>query len=382
MNKRNHRDSFFSVLSGKKTARMPFIPDITDWYAARRTPPGTPAVSGPGDFVPDDSPIHLYAGDMPKKYIDWTLMDFYRNFDWGCHFHLGSWYKCNFTGGVESNTEITENCRHRTLKTPQGQLRHTDMLSSNGWSPQEHFVKDLKDLDILQYVIENTHFETDYTYIQNIRDQIGIQGQGDVVIKRSPFGKLVHEYMGFESVIFAMHDTPEKIVDFMQIQEKKDLELIELASNAPEELIIMSDHTDEILISPDQWIKHCVPFYKKMTDILHKKGKYVSTHLDGNIKGYFPYLHLPGFDLLDGCTPAPMFNYELEELADAMPENQYCFIGIPASLFCQNIPTKELLKFADRILKVFQGRAIINIGDILPPNGNIEQVITLGEHVK
>jgi hypothetical protein len=46
------------------------------------------------------------------------------------------------------------------------------------------------------------------------------------------------------------------------------------------------------------------------------------------------------------------------------------------------LPIIEILKFADRILDSLKGRVIINIGDILPSNGDIEQVIMLGEYIK
>lgn len=69
------------------------------------------------------------------------------------------------------------------------------------------------------------------------------------------------------------------------------------------------DHSDENLISPQHYREFCIPYYRKITELLHAGGKLVSTHLDGNFKGYMPYLHETGFDILDGCTPAPMTNW-------------------------------------------------------------------------
>ena len=82
----------------------------------------------------------------------------------------------------------------------------------------------------MRYVVENTHFEPDFEKIDYIQKQIGDWGQGDVVIARSPFGKLVHEYMGFEQVVYAMADSCDAMMEFMEVQEKKDLELVELAA--------------------------------------------------------------------------------------------------------------------------------------------------------
>jgi uroporphyrinogen-III decarboxylase len=378
-----HREHFFSVLEGKRPASMPFFPDITDWYVAQRTPPGQPRPYGPAQFIPDDAEFHQWPGTLPEKYQRFTLFEFYRHFDWGFHVHIGDWYKKSFSGGIQNETKVEGNQRYQRLLTPKGTLTQMDLLASDGtWSRKEFYVKELRDLEALRCVVENTHFSPRYERVEELRRQMGDWGQGDLVLSRSPFGKLVHEYMGFEKVIYALADEPDPLLEFMRIQEQKDLELVELATKAPERLVIMSDHTDEILISPPQWVQYCVPYYQKITAILHRAGKFVSTHLDGNFKGYFKHLAKPGFDLLDGCTPAPMFNYHVEELAAALPPNMYAFVGVPATLFCQQLPTEEILQFAERILAAFKGRAIINVGDILPPNGDIEQVVALGEHVR
>jgi hypothetical protein len=188
--------------------------------------------------------------------------------------------------------------------------------------------------------------------------------------------------MGFERVVYALADAPQVIEEFLAFQEEVDLWLIRLAAQAPERVVILSDHADENLIAPPYYVKYCIPYYRKMTDLLHQSGKFVSTHLDGNFRGFFPYLAQTGFDLLDGCTPAPMFNYEVEELAAAMPPGMAAYCGVPSTLFCMHLPAQELLALGERIARALRGRGIVNVGDILPPDGDIEQVIALGEHLR
>jgi hypothetical protein len=203
----------------------------------------------------------------------------------------------------------------------------------------------------------------------------------DIVLYRSPFGKLVHEYMGFEAVVFALHDNEQRVLDFLEFQEYHDLRFVELAARAPGSIVIISDHADENLISPPLYRRYCIPFYRKACRIIHAAGKYASTHLDGNFRGFFPFIGETGFDLLDGCTPAPMFNYEVEELAAALAPGMSCYCGVPAGLFTIGTSHDEICSFGERIARAFGGRAIVNVGDILPPTGDIEAVIALGKHV-
>ena len=76
-----------------------------------------------------------------------------------------------------------------------------------------------------------------------------------------------------------------------------------------------------------------------------------------------------------------MFNYEPEELAGATGENLHCYCGVPATLLTQQLPTEEIVDFGLRIARAFKNRVFVNIGDILPPEGDIEQVIGVGQAV-
>ncbi|MBN1419420.1 MAG: hypothetical protein JXP34_11630 [Planctomycetes bacterium] len=373
------RQEFFAVLEGHPPERMPFFPDITDWYVANRTPPGEPRRFEPGALIPDGDPIHERPGSIPAAYRGLTFLDFYRRFDWGIHVHIYDWFDIEYGEGVERAIEVEGRERRVRYRTPRGELVRRYRAAGDGsWAPRQLLVETPGDLDILRLVVEATRYVPRFDRVETVRAAIGDRGQGDLVIPRSPFGKLVHEYLGFERVIYALADDPGRIAEFLALQEEKDLELIRLAARAPERLVILSDHTDENLISPREYERFCVPYYRKIAGILHAAGKRVSTHLDGNFKGYFPLLGATGFDLLDGCTPAPMFNYEVEELAAALPPGMCAFCGVPAILFCRRRPAAEILGFGGRILRALRGRGILNVGDILPPDGDIEQVIALG----
>jgi uroporphyrinogen-III decarboxylase len=378
----DHRRIFFNVLE-RKTTQVPFIPDLTTWYLSRRIEPGQEQPFYPGEFIPDDAEIHNLPGSMPEKYKDFTLMDLYRHFDFGFHAHIYRWLKTDYSNGVELETLHQGNELIERFHTHRGSFEKKMLLASDGsWSPHEYFVKTIDDLDVLQHVVESQRFSRDDEIINKTLEGIGSQGQADIVLSRSPFGKLVHEYVGFQNTVYFMMDHQDRIETFMEIQRQKDLEVVELAAHSEAKLVILSDHADETLISPWQYQQHCIPYYQEMNNILHKHVKYVSTHLDGNFKGFFDILGKTGFDYLDGCTPAPMFNYTPNELAQALPETMSAFCGVPSSLFCQNLPTEEILDAAGENIEVLQGRLFLNVGDILPANGDIQQVIALGDYVR
>lgn len=377
-----HRERFFAVLEGKRPSAMPFMPDISDWYVGIRTPPGTARKHGCAKFIPDDDPFHQLPCEQPAELEGLTMLDIYKKYNWGYPVHIGGWYQEKYDEGVSLKTVVEGNKRISTLTTPKGTLQSVaKMAYDSSWAPIEHFCKQPRDLEIIKVALAATHYEPRYEVVQRVMGQMGEQGLGDMVIWRSPFGKLVQSYLGLEGAVYALADDPQYLEDFMEIQEAKDLEVVRLAAEAPERLIIISDHADENLIAPPYYRQYCIPYYRKACDILHAGGKFVSTHLDGNFKGFFPMLGETGFDLLDGCTPGPVGNYEVEELAEAVPEGMYAYCGVPAPMFCEQMDNEAIFTFADRIMDAFAGRGILNVGDILPANGDMMQVIALGEHV-
>ena len=374
-----HRERFFALLEGRPLDRAPFFPDVTNWYAARRTLAGQPRRFGSGTFIPDDDPIHQFPGDMPEAFRDWTFLDFHRRFDWGLPVHLYDWARWE-RAGFERSVSRGGARRVTRLRTPLGTLEKVELLAADGsWAPVEHFAKGVGDLEVAAYVARHTRVVPDPGRIRAVLEAVGPWGVGDVVLSRSPFGKLVHEWMGVERTAYALVDAPAAVRDYLAVQERADLVEVEQAARMPARVVILSDHADESLIPPTWYREFCIPFYRKACRILHDAGKVVSTHLDGNIRGILPLLGETTFDLLDGCTPAPMTNYEVEGLAQAMPPGMSCYCGVPATFFSQGLPTETILAYGRRILDAFAGRVLLNVGDILPTDGSIEQVIALGE---
>ncbi len=385
------RELFFQLVKGQGTPVVPFFPDISDWYKVRRLPLDSVHEIPTGSFIPDDAPLHANPGrrdacatvsfGMPPEFADWTYLDFYRNFDWGLPVHIYDW--CNFT------YRACEHVRHKEgdriicqFRTPLGTIQRIDGMAADGsLCPVKYFVSCDDDWRVLLYVLEHTEPVPDYERITQILDGIGSLGVADIVLWRSPFGKILTEYAGLETTVYQLADEPSVIRDLLKSQTEVDLETAKLAAESPAEIVILSDHADEQLINPVWYEKYCLPFYLRVSEILHAKHKIFSTHLDGNFKALFLLVARSGFDLLDGCTPAPMTNYEVEELASALSGGMRAYCGVPSIFFTQNAHISGIAAFAERIINALAGKVILNIGDILPADGDIHKAIELGKWV-
>lgn len=383
----NRAEQFAAVLDGRTPDRPAFFPDVTTWYVLTRIPLGDEQPFWPGQYIPDDHPFHGRPSRLAGSLGQLTFTGFYREFGWGLPCHMYDWYDERYDGGVEKIVHTDGRHRTVTFRTGPRELTRTYKLDAEGtWSEYGHMAPTPGDLQIVARIVDSTRFVPRHERVEKFLRETEGFGVCDLVVFRSPFGKLVHEYMGFEAVAYALHDDPAAVREFLLLQERKDLELIRLAARAPGPIVIISDHADENLISPAWYQEYCIPYYRKACAILQAAGKKVSTHLDGNFRGYFPFITETGFDLLDGCTPAPMFNYEPEDLAAATggrdgKRRVSCYCGVPASLFTTAAAPSSLADFAERIVRAFSGQVIVNVGDILPPNGNIEAVIEIGKRL-
>jgi hypothetical protein len=335
-------------------------------------------------LIPDGIEYHKAQVDMPAKWADWTYLDFYRNYDWGLPVHIyhTDWIKL-YPQGYHHRKIMEGNDRVEIWETPKGDITRIDRMTTDGaFVITKYPVESLYDLAAMQFVVEHTRVEADYDFINDQLDQIGELGVADIVIWRSPFGKCLHEYLGFERTVYWMCDYKDQLLAFRDVQETFDLKLIELAAQSGARVVIISDHADETLVNPRWYQELFIPFYLNATEILHKYGKYISTHLDGNIKKLLPLLKKSGFDIMDGCTPAPMTNYYPEELSAALGEKQFAWCGVPSVLFTQNLPDEKIYANAERIVRSLGKKLILNVGDVLSADGNIDQLIRLGEWSK
>lgn len=373
------RERFFRLLEGKRRGRIPFFPDITDWYKARRTPPCHRQRYETGQIIYDDDPFHKENHDMPLEYYDWTLLDFYRNFAWGCPIHLYEWYEQE-SDGYQKRVEEVGRQMITTISTPIGEIRQVQMQAADGsLCIIDHFAKTTCDLEVFLWAAQHTSVRVCPDRIRKALDVLDEFGVIDIPVGRSPFGTFVHDMMGLENAVYALYEETYAVEKFLDAMEEPFLALVRAASQTPARIAIVSDHADEHLITPPFYEKYCLPIYREACHILHEAGKLVSTHVDGNIRSHFRLLPQTGIDLLDGCTPAPMSNFTVSELSDALGMKLFAYCGIPSALFMMNLPDDEILRWAAEIEEMGRGRMILNIGDVLSPEGNITQVIRVGE---
>lgn len=375
------RQRFLNRIHGKPVDRPPFFPDLSMWYQYQRNAGKLPAhLFAPGELIPPGDPVHALTGTFPERYRSLDLLSLHREIGCGLPVHgYGSFYRME-TEGFTVEVEKGPGSETKTIRTPKGVLRETRRQAENhSWATQEHLVKGPDDYPALEFMVTHTRPTADYGKIQSMLAVVGDLGYINLIVGRSPMGKFMIDYMGLENLTYAMADDPAGFDRIFNVVRDHDRAVWALCAKAPGQIGFIADNMDEFLYSPILYRKYCLPVYQEITMTLHAGGKKVLAHMDGRLRNILPMVKDTGIDVLDGCTPAPMNDFSVKELHDALGSGQYAYCGIPAPFLVQNKKLSEILDFGRMILDTLKERAILNIGDIMPEHGDIETIRAISE---
>jgi len=378
------RERFFSRLENRDHEAALFAPDLSSWYQAHRidVSHGRAQQYGPGELIGDDDPMHALSGTMPAKYRHLTHLGLHRALGVPLPVHNYHWLSISYES-VEHEYESRGVLSIERWRTPHGELvrRRRLAVDDGSWAIVEHPVKGVSDFAAVADVYASRRLDARPEQVERLAAEISDAGFQDIVLNRSPLGALVHDWIGMEGFVYLLFDSRRELARLIEEIEPAFLEGVRLAAEMPVHLVILCDNLDENLIAPPVFEEFGLPYYRKVADILHAGDKYFSCHMDGNIKRLLPLFRESGLDIYDGCTPAPMNNYTLEDLRAGLGDRMHAFCGVPSTFFVQGLPDEVILDCARRIIDTFGESVILNVGDILPINGDIEQVARVADMV-
>ena len=102
--------------------------------------------------------------------------------------------------------------------------------------------------------------------------------------------------------------------------------------------------------------RYNLPYYQRVTEVLHRAGKTVSVHIDGMLKPCLGKLHTAGFDIAEAVTPAPVGDIAVKDLREYAGEDIFIWGHV-----------QEILDLNDP-------RMILGVADEVPPDAVDERI--------
>ena len=362
----NERERVLAVLRHQLPDRVPWVARLELWYNAR-----------------------VATGTLPERFRGWSLWDIDRELGIGVRL-LAEVVKLE-TDGFETLTTTRGDETFTEYITPictvtSRQVYNEIMRVSGVTAPYltEHIIKRPEDYDIAEYIFEHTRPVPCYENFQKIADQIG--GDGFVLGGKieCPYQHWLLRLTGYETAFAHLHDCTERTERFLRALTDWTREVYRVMLDSPAEVILSGDNFDGTITHPKLFRRYCVPFFQEFTSELHKRGKWLASHIDGEPSPLLQVFTESGIDIAESFTPAPMTRAPLTEAQRIWGDRMLIWGGIPSVILCPSTADKDFERFADDLFSnaVPSGNLILGVGDNIVADAILDRVIRISQLVR
>jgi len=358
-----NKQRLLSALKGEKVDRLPWVADLAWWHS-----------------------VNKKNGTLPEEYKDMNLFELHRAVGAMISAGVFDFYKTKTWESVKVSSEVEGDDIITRISTPVGevQAKSTKTSISESYFQKEFLIKNAEDCKVMEYVLDNTIIEPNLDSVIKLQEYYGEDGLSVPCLPRSPLQKFLIELAGYKNGFFAFYDYREAVESLMSAMERVDNEIYRIVGECPGNLIAFGENIDCNITNPELFKRYNLPYYRKRTDTLHKKGKLCLCHMDGKLKTLLPFIKYTGFDVIEGIAPQPMGDITLMELKEALEGKVMIWGGIPASILCPGFSDKYVKEFTLDTLRTVApgGGFILGIGDMLPVNGYIHRIRLISDIVE
>lgn len=310
------RERVLAILNHQQPDQLPWLADL-DYY---------------NFYMRKDN---ILPTKYKNTYLDEGLQQMHR--DYGTGFYLQGCQPWKTKArGWDSQTQRTENdIVTTTINTPVGQLREIQQYSkiSYSWGITEHLIKDIEDLKIFLWVLQNTEYTADYDFLHKRYETIADNGVVLCYTPKSPLMDLVALRAGIENVTYmAIDEQAEFAAILEEIEDIYDVPA-QIALESPAECIMIPENISSECVASfyQKYMKH---YHQKWTSRIHEAGKYSFVHQDGTVRGLVSQLSREShFDVIEAITPLPIGDVDIAEVAGLVDDSTIIWGGIPGGLF-------------------------------------------------
>jgi hypothetical protein len=369
----NIPERILRILKRQPVNKTVWQPSLTYWYSVNKVATLNPATC-PDEiksYVPDDlmglDPIALYdaiKGSIRYPHECLNLPSFYEQVKPGsCIERL---YRTNEAGEHEV-----------VVKTPAGTVSSKQKLGF----PIEHFVKKPDDLDVIEYILDQTEYCFNPFVFDAASEAIEKLGIVQTYNFRSPYQRCVIEYLGLATTTKFMRKYPDRMDRFMERLESWDKTAYDVILGSPLQIVSFGENIHAKVATPPIFERYHLPYYKEHAKWIHEKGKLCHAHFDGDLKDLLPFFPELPFDGIEAVTFEPQGDVSMAEVRDAMGDKAL-LDGIPSIYFLPQYSDEQLLQCARDVLDIFYHRVILGISDELCPTMEGRKLRLVGDLVE
>ena len=381
------------VIRGDNPAGLLFIPRMDIWYNYNKVrgtlPVGFEQLSlcevatklgvGFHSVVPD------FIRSAPPEAIHHRALGFYNNPDFP--------YIVDFSA-VDYEVEISENEMRVVYHDILGDLTTRcsygcALLESGSSIPDilEHAVKNSDDYLTLVNVLSKVRIIANPDGYTAYHDRIGDDGLAVAFLSLAagPMQHIMRDLRKYESFCLDLYDFPKQVSACVEALAVLYEKIIDSVLETEAEVVLFGANYDDTITYAPFFEEHITPWLNKAGERLHRVGKYLLTHTDGENQGLLSTFEECNFDIADSVCPAPMTKVSLQEYREAFGVQTTIWGGIPSQIMlkscCSDTDFKDFVANVISSCKPYNN-LILSIADTTPPDAEFDRILYLIEQCK
>jgi hypothetical protein len=295
--------------------------------------------------------------------------------------------------GVDRRITIRGNETIVEYITPVGSVFTTtvltdDMRQAGVSAPYitTHAINESKDIDIVGYIFSHVKVVPALDGYLSLRDQIGDKGIAVAFASANacPIHHVLRTLMPMDKFFFAMMENPGKIYWLAEQMEEYYQSIKEIAASTPAEVVIHGGNYDDSITYPPFFQEHILPQLRDYAGTLHKQGKYLMTHTDGENHDLLSHYLDAEIDIADSLCPAPMTKCHLDEVRNVFKNRITIWGGIPSVLLCSHsCDWNDFKRFIDDLLFRYghESHFILGVSDMVTADADLDRLQYITDRV-
>ncbi|MCX7706289.1 MAG: uroporphyrinogen decarboxylase family protein [bacterium] len=274
-----------------------------------------------------------------------------------------------------SYTENGVNFVRHVIKTKYGDLTTlTKPAGFTSWTVEKIF-KGPDDYKKLYAMIEDQQYQPDYEGFLKAQKDLG----EDIILRAgigaSPLHQIMIGWMGVETFAIEWAERRDEIEKLVDIQAKKLRQVYEIVAKSPALTANFGGNETGNVMGRERYKKYVLPYHNEAAEILHKYGKLLGSHLDGNNKIWADLVAESGLDYIEAFSPAPDTDMSFQEAFEVW-KDKILWINFPSSLHLSSI--EQIEKTTQEFIDISKGsRLIIGITEDIPEDRWQENLLAI-----
>ncbi|MGB9642383.1 MAG: uroporphyrinogen decarboxylase family protein [Candidatus Ratteibacteria bacterium] len=253
-------------------------------------------------------------------------------------------------------TENGVNFTRYFVNTPHGQLTYlVKPAGFTSWTVEKIF-KGPEDYKKLYAMVADQRYQPHYDEFLKAQESLGEDVILRAAIGSSPLHQIMIGWMGVETFAIEWAERRDEIEKLVDIQVEKLRQLYEIVAKSPALIANFGGNETGNVMGRERFEKYVLPHHQEAATVMHKHGKLLGCHLDGNNKVWADLVAKSGIDYIEAFSPSPDSDMSIEDAFNVW-HDKVLWINFPSSVQMRSI--EEIEKTTQHIIDVSKGRNLI-----------------------